>query len=175
MHFHTITYDKYVENRDFLQKYNKKIEEQLSKGIVIETTPENIELLSRTSPYTISAINSILGNGYPTLNSAILETTIETLGDIPRINKALMSSMGIISDRFSESQKIIRQLPLLNLNYTPIASAFIRGEDISMSFKQLDRMRKIIDILPLYSAKLADYAVDDNKDEEKDQNDEDED
>lgn len=79
MHFHTITYKSYKKALVLLKKLNKELDIQISKGIVLENTSDNIEAVSNNSHYlskTLEAIveaaqilrNNAIHNIIPTLN-----------------------------------------------------------------------------------------------------------
>ena len=52
MHFHTITYKNFENAKKLFQKTNLELDEQISKGIVFESTPENVEIISNNKTAT---------------------------------------------------------------------------------------------------------------------------
>ena len=110
MHFHCITYNEYKNAICLLNKLNKDLDIQLSKGIVLENNSQNLTVVSNNSQYMLSALVSILMDAsfiIPTI-SAGLNTYKEFLNTLKTTNQSKLETnlsglINLIQYLFSDS------------------------------------------------------------------------
>lgn len=109
MHFHFMPYKRYKKAYSLLSKTNTALDLQIAKDIVLENTPSNVGVISNSTQFNLSAINSIL--------KTIAAIPLQSILDSIEYNKIItqLNVLKTFTPNFDALSNIIQAAKLSNL------------------------------------------------------------
>lgn len=144
MHFHYISFQRYDEGENLIKSAIQDLDKQIKKGIVIESTLQNIDTLSSALNYQQSIIGSMFGlDRFPRI----------TLGGYSDFIQSAMSGVSsmflnnsVVCDLNSDLAKAQNALRF----YSPFFSYDIRGIN-----DEIANMSKILPISDIFASRIG--------------------
>ncbi|MBE6948484.1 MAG: hypothetical protein E7456_01435 [Ruminococcaceae bacterium] len=112
MHFHNITHKDYQKASTMLRKINKELDIQLDKGIILEKTTENVEIIS--AQYAMSSFEKAINAFYTAAQN--IDGIVQTLNNVAKyienLDIAYNSKTNYFLEKYENSplQKLLSEL-----------------------------------------------------------------
>lgn len=127
MHFHNISYERYLEGADLLNRGINDLNKQIKKGIVIEDSSANVSKLSRSLGYLDAIAHSIVSVGAASARmlDVLFSPEVQALKN-KYLSPVYLDTLGRLAGIIADSAYSVPMPPLPGIN-VPTVPASILG------------------------------------------------
>ena len=134
MHFHSITYNDYNNANTLLDKLNKDLDIQLSKGLVLESNSQNLAVVSNNTQYIFSSLSNLLSVAKP-----ILPTILPIILSGLNSHKEPFNTAQI-TDLYKNETNILTIVDLMQFLLTHMANTGLKATDSKSNTETLIKL-----------------------------------